>query len=374
MTRSRRVLPLAVIAVAVVVLALVAARRATDGRPLDPRSTGPLGTRALVVLLEESGAEVSVSPDLPSAATGAALLLQDDLEPDRRRELRAWTEAGGVLVVTDPLSEFAPPISSTSGNPFEVGSPSGRLARECELGAMGEVRRLEPAGGVGFDLPRQGGAVVPGTVGCFPLGDGYFVVAYPFGAGTIVAIGGAAVFVNAAIGEAGNGALAVSLLAARAGATVRFLEPTGPGGGRATLTDLIPGRVKHAVWQLAMAFAIYALWRGRRLGRPVEELQPVAIPGSELVVAVGHLLQQAKRRDQAAAMLRLDLARSLGNRLGLPRDASPDEVAAAISAHTRFDADYVASLLEAATPSNDEQMLRLARALESVRQEVVHAR
>jgi hypothetical protein len=372
--RSRRAVPLVVIGVTVVLLALVAGRRDVEGPPLDPRSTRPLGTRGLVVLLEESGAAVSVSGELPGPDIGAALVLRDSLDEQRRAELAAWVRLGGLLVVADPLSDLVPPVESSTENPFDLGAATGHLPRECDLAMLREVRRLEPSGGVGFDLPREAGLAVPGATGCFPVGDGWFLVARPFGQGTVVAIGGAGAFVNAVIDDADNGALAVSLLAPQPDAHVRFLEPIGAGGGRATLTELIPGRVKNAVWQLAIGFGLYALWRGRRLGRPVEEPQPVAIPGSELVVAVGHLLQQAKRRDQAAAMLRLDLARSLSSRLGLPPDASPEAVAAAIATHTRFDADYIAALLHATPPDNDEQMLAVARSLESVRQEVLHAR
>lgn len=373
-SRARRALPYVVIVVAATALALVAGRRDVEGPPLDPQSTRALGTRALVLLLEESGADVSVSAELPSPTEDAALLLQDDLGDDQRVALQHWTRAGGVLVVADPLSEFVPAIEASTGNPFDLGSATGHLARDCDLAVVEEVERLEPSGGVGFGLPREDGATVPGSVGCFPIAGGWFVVARPFGAGTVVAVGGAGAFVNEVIGDADNGALAVSVLGARPGTSIRFLQPTGPGGGRATLTDLIPDRVTHAIWQLAIAFGVYALWCGRRLGHPVEEPQPVAVPGSELVVAVGHLLQQAKRRDQATAMLRVDWTRSLGGRLGLPPDSGPDAVAAAIASHTRFDREYVAGLLRADPPANDEEMLTLARALESIRQEVLHAR
>ena len=62
-----------------------------------------------------------------------------------------------------------------------------------------------------------------------------------------------------------------------------------------------------ALAQLLIAFVVFALWRGRRLGRPVAEVQPVEIAGSELVVAVGNLLQKAGRPEIAAERLRSDL-------------------------------------------------------------------
>ena len=86
--------------------------------------------------------------------------------------------------------------------------------------------------------------------------------------------------------------------------------------------------------QLAVAFGVLVLWRSRRLGRPVLEPQPVQLAGSELVVAVGELLQRAKGREQAASVLRDDLRRWLAERLGLP-PATPAEVVAEAAAAAR---------------------------------------
>ena len=66
------------------------------------------------------------------------------------------------------------------------------------------------------------------------------------------------------------------------------------GGGERTLVDLVSAGVTRALAQLALAFAVYALWRARRLGRPVAEPQPVAVAGSELVAAVGNLLDRTR--------------------------------------------------------------------------------
>ena len=93
----------------------------------------------------------------------------------------------------------------------------------------------------------------------------------------------------------------------------------------------LPG-VRLALWQLVVAFVLLALWRARRLGRPVAEPQPVQLPGAELVVAVGNLLQRAKGRGQAAGLLTDDLRRSLAERLGLPPSAPADQVADAVAA------------------------------------------
>ena len=50
--------------------------------------------------------------------------------------------------------------------------------------------------------------------------------------------------------------------------------------------------VRGSLWQLALGFLVFALWKARRLGRPVAEPQPVELAASELTVAVGNLLQR----------------------------------------------------------------------------------
>ena len=150
----------------------------------------------------------------------------------------------------------------------------------------------------------------------------------------MVRLGGASVLVNQELGKADNAVLLASLLVPAEGTTVQVLRPPPPGGGDAGLTDLIAPRVKLALWQLVVAFVLLALWRARRLGRPVPEPQPVQLPGSELVVAVGNLLQRARGRGQAAGLLTDDLRRSLAERLGLPPSAPADQVADAAAART----------------------------------------
>jgi hypothetical protein len=131
------------------------------------------------------------------------------------------------------------------------------------------------------------------------------------------------VLVNQELGKADNSVLLASLLVPVEGTTVQVLQPPLPGGGCAGLGDLIAPRVRLALWQLVIAFVLLALWRARRLGRPVVEPQPVQLPGAELVVAVGNLLQRAKGRGQAAGLLTDDLRRCLAERLGLPPSPRP---------------------------------------------------
>ena len=79
--------------------------------------------------------------------------------------------------------------------------------------------------------------------------------------------------------------------------------------------------------QLGIAFLLYAAWRARRLGRPVTEPRPPALAGSELVAAVGTLLDRSGNPGHAADLLRADLRRFLGEHLGVPPDTDAEVLA-----------------------------------------------
>jgi hypothetical protein len=364
MSQARRALQWGAIAVGILVAALVVGRGGDSGSPLDPASPGADGTRALVEILEQLGARVSVSSDIPGSGVGGVLLLSDDLDQSRRAMLLDWVRQGGTLVVADPRSPVTRvEMVRTTG----VGLLHTELQRRCGLQALRDVRRVSAPGGVAFQVPS-------GAQGCFPRGEGSWLVAQPVGAGAVVRLGGASALVNQEIGSADNAVLAASLLAPSEGASVVVLQPPPPGGGSRGLGDLVAPRVRLALWQLGVAFALLALWRGRRLGRPVTEPRPVSIPGSELVVAVGNLLQRARHRQQAATLLAEDLRRTLAGRLGLPASAPPERVADTVAARTGLERERVLAALRPGAPRGETELVSLAQSVDAIRTEVTNAR
>lgn len=354
--RLRRALPLAALFVLLVVGLLLIGPAGRGGPPLDPGSTAPDGTKALVDVLGELGAAVTVTSEPPGEAATAALLLRDRLDPPARARLDDWVRAGGTLVVADHTSGLAPEIAG----PAQVGLVDTTIGRACGLPALAVVARVASAGGVVYETP-------PGATGCFPRGDGHWLVASPQGAGAVVALGGPGALVNARLGAADNALLAAALLAPGPDARVTVLRPALPGEGDATLTDLIPWRVKLAVAQLGVAFALVVAWRARRLGRPVVEPQPVAVPSSELVVAVANLLQQRRARAQAARLLRENLHRELAERLGLPARTPPPALAQAGAARTGVSAERILEVLTGPHPPDETRLVALAQQVEDLR-------
>jgi hypothetical protein len=170
--------------------------------------------------------------------------------------------------------------------------------------------------------------------------------------------------------------LAARLLVPADDTSTSILQPDAgsDGGTDRSLGDVLGRGVRLAILQLFVAFVVYALYRARRLGPPILEPQPVEIDGSELVVAVGQLLQQSARPEHAADLLRADTRRRLGERVGVPTGASPAVLADVVAARTTLDPDEVRRLLVDAPVTDDAALLALARDLDSLRQEVLHGR
>jgi Domain of unknown function (DUF4350) len=376
----RRALPWVAVVLGVALVVAVAGRGGEEGNPLDPASAGPLGTKGLVEVLRGLGGRVTVSADQPGTGTETALLLSDDLTPERRQAVLDWVGRGGTLVVADPSSGVTE-VEQVGSTRF--GLLDAEIERRCDVAALRDVERVAAPGGVVFEIPegqggrggRQGGAPEAGGArACFPRNDGAWLLVQPLDAGTVVRLGGASVLVNQELGEADNAVLLASLLVPAEGTTVQVLQPPLPGGGTAGLGDLIAPRVRLALWQLVVAFVLLALWRARRLGRPVAEPQPVQLPGAELVVAVGNLLQRAKGRGQAAGLLTDDLRRSLAERLGLPPSTPVDQVADTVAARTGIPRERVLRTLTRTTPRDEAELVALSQAIDTVRREVTRVR
>ncbi|MGI8794417.1 MAG: DUF4350 domain-containing protein [Acidimicrobiales bacterium] len=366
-SRFKSWLPIAALLVLALLFVVLGGGGRDTGRPLDPASTGELGTRGLVLLLEELDANVSISNAMPGSTADVALLMSDDLAPADRQALRRWVEAGGTLVVADAFSDFAPLLARADAGLFDDldTDPSPILVPACDLPLLDKVTQIEVASPEAFDTP-------PTAVGCFPIGDGHRLVARAEGAGTVIALVAPDVFVNSWIGVRDNAVLAVSLLAPVGGTAVHIIEPPAPGEGRATLRELIRPSIRSGLLQLVVAFVFFAVWRARRLGPPVAEALPVDVPGSELVVAVGHLLQKSRRREQAAAMIRYDLRRVLGRRLGLGPDAPRDVLVRSVSVRSSLEPARIEEILFDSHPANDDDLVELAASLDNIRSEVLH--
>jgi hypothetical protein len=365
-TSSRRWLRWAVVLGALIVVALVAGGPHSSGGAYDPDSTSEVGTKALVELLEASGADVSVLDTSPGASTtDVAVLLSDSTSQTMTAQMQRWIETGGTLVVADPRSSFSASADARAALFGVINSSIGR--GDCTIGALAGIDRLQPGDGVYYAVPAR-------AESCFTSQEGAFVVATPTGAGHIVSVGGPSVFTNELLDVEDNAALAVALMAPREGTRVAMLYGMTPDGAErpSGVSELVPTGVRLALLQLVIAFGIYACWRGRRLGKPVLEPQPVQIGGSELVGAVGNLMQQTRDPDRAARLLRADLRRRLCERLGLAPDVGADVIAEVTAARSGAARDDVARAVTDVPVRSEDELLDLARDIDRIRTEVLH--
>ncbi len=355
----------ALVGAGLLVVALAGGRPGRDGPPLDPRSDGPLGTSALMAVLEGLGAQVDLSVGLPTAADDVALLLQDRLDQAQTDQLVAWVRDGGTLVVTDPASSLTPLAVPPAGLDAALDDGTVEPGR-CTIAALEGIGPIEGGAPVRYEVREPGQRCFSDDAG------GAFVVARDEGAGTLVAVGGAAFVTNDLLDERDNAVLAAALLAPERGMRARVVDaPIPAGGGDKTLGDLVAPGVTRGLLQLAVAFVLYALWRSMRLGQPVPEGQPVDVAGSELVAAIGRLLGRTRSPQAAADRLRVELRRALRARLGVPPTADLPTLAAVVAARTGTDVDRVLSAIGDRPVTTDAELVDVARAVSSIHQEVL---
>ena len=345
-----------------VVIALLAgdSSSSTSGPALSPASTSPSGTRALVLLLRENGGDVRVGQRTPDSSTHLALLLHDGLDDQARAQLDRWVSDGNTLVVADSDSPFAPGPAR-----FPGGGTVDRAT--CDLQGLDDVNHITVHAGDAFVVRR-------GQASCFGTGSRAFIVSAPRGEGHIVTIGSADEFTNELLDKVDNSVLAVRLLLPAEGASVAVLDPNPPGSGGTTLGDLIADRVFQAILQLGVAFVLYALWRSRRVGKPVTERQPVAIAGSQFVRAVGGLQQRSRATDRAARTLRMETRRALGQHLHVSPNIDAATLADLVVARTDLDRTAVAYALSDAPILDEGSLVVITRQLDTIRKQVLEGR
>ena len=316
-------------------------------------------------MLGQLGVRVGTDGDLPERGQGVALVLEDQLNDATRSQLTTWVRQGGALVVADPSS----PLSAAAvaqGGPDQPLGATGPLRPSCHAPWAKGVGSVDPGGDPLLEVP-------PGGYPCFSQGRGAFAVAISEGAGVVVSLGGPDLWSNAYLAHDDNALLAADLLAPVRGGTVAWLVEPRIGGGNQTLWSLVPGQVKACLLGLLIAVAAACGWRARRLGLPALEEPVVPVPGSELVLATGRLLARNRRFEDAAELLRDELRRELGARLGQPAGSPAATVARVAASRAGTPQDEAFAALCGPPPSNEAELLVLARSLQRVRQEVLHA-
>jgi hypothetical protein len=391
-------LGLAVALLLAVVVGVFLTTRVPPAEPFGVDSSAPNGWKAVRLLLEGRGVRVEEASaaslaggERPLREGEAVVVAVPSVATEAQVRALADLAAGGGTVVfgEQPLgaeeAEFSALIDAelTSGRELAdaPASPSG--PGRCDIEALEGLGPIDTAFAVAIDP----GSITPADAErrCYADGLGAHVVERTEGAGRVVSLSSPFLWVNARLqpnkeqggGPLANGAVAVRLLGDAS--VVTFVDPapsaTVAFGGTQDPLTLLPLPVKLALAQLAGAFVLYLWWRSRRLGPPIPERLPVEIAGSELVVAVGDLLRRRGNAQRAAATVRAETRRVLGERLGLGPHGSHAALVEVVATRTGRDPAELAAVLfddPAAPVTSAEALVTLVRTLDTIRQEVLH--
>jgi hypothetical protein len=317
-----------------------------SGGRLDVASYSPGGARAVAELLRARGVQVdrvdSVTGVLTQAGpeTTVVVPVPEALADAELEQLARLTTP--VLVVAaqqEDLDLLGVEADARTGVDVEPRQPA------CDLPAAQLAGEVE-AGGTSYEA--QAGP----SVGCYASGGRATLLQLPEQRVTL--LGNGSLLTNDELDEAGHAALALGLLGA--GERVLWLVPR-PGravaGDQVPLDSLIADQVTTgALWLLVLA-GVVALWRGRQLGRVVEEPLPVVV-------------RAAGARATAAAALRAATRDRVVRRVGLPPGAEPPGVVQLVAERTGSDPAVLQALLYGGAPADDPALVRLAEDLRAL--------
>ena len=354
-TYRRTRLPVLLV-LALVVLAAVVGLLSAVGPSgyLDPDAYGPSGSRAVAEILRDGGVPVerveTVEQALAEEGENAVLVVPrpEALASAELERLAARTGALLVVGAVDvDLDDLDVPAETAGSAPVERRQPA------CGFGPAERAGEVE-LGGTLY-TPTAAGAQ-----GCYASGGDAALLVLPDE--QVVLLGHGDLLTNDRLAERGNAALALGLLGSAERVVWLVPDPARevPPGEQRPLNELLPDALKLAVAQLALAVAVLALWRARRLGRVVEEPLPVVVRAAEAVEGRGRLYRAAGARDTAAEALRAGVRDRLVRRLGLPHGAERTALVSTAAARTGQDPARLDGLLYGAPPADDAGLVRLS--------------
>jgi hypothetical protein len=329
---------------------------------LNPGNTESDGGHALAAILAERGEPVITVTTASSAVnavtgSGTTMLVTSPalLTP---AQLAIIGRARADVVVTDAdqaaLAALAPAVTVAGQAPAAVLSP------KCTLQAASVAG---PADLGGTLLHTQ----IPTAEQCYPEAGHPSLIRYTSEGRQITVLGSGESFTNQNLGNDGNAALALNLLGR---GQVIWLAPSAAAvpvsGGQASFTSLIPKPVYMVTIQLLAAVLLLALWRVRRLGPLVPERLPAVVRAAETTEGHGRLYQARRARGRAGEVLREAAIGRMLPLLGLPADAEPEAVTAAIAVRTSEPAPDVSAALAGPLPADDAALVALADRLDDL--------
>jgi hypothetical protein len=346
---------LVVIGLALVTI-LAAIGKAPNNLPLDPRNETSNGTHALAALLGDRGITVSIATSVAhlDSSNASTIVVAQPVDLSDRALATISTSSATVLLV-DPLQHAL--------SVFGIDATLDDTIADTTLGPGCQLAAAVTAGSARISGDLY--AVQRGATACYlEAGDAALLESTRASGGRTIVLGSASTLTNANLAAGGDAALDLGLLTTP---TVQWV-PGGLGAGpvpksQRGLLNLLPPRLPWATLQLFIAVVVLALWRARRLGRPVVEPLPVVVRAAETVEGRARMLHAAHARGAAAQSLRRAALRRLAHVLRLGPDEDPAAVAALVAERTHKPAAEINALLYGDEPSDDAALVQLAQEL-----------
>jgi uncharacterized protein DUF4350 len=380
----RVVIPFAVLALLVTITMVARSREEPDlgeADTLSPASTEPDGSSRLADMLLQRGVQIQ-QVDTVEAAQAALDSPGDAVLFIPKSTLAGAWLAGNVARESDHRVVLVAPSTFQLGfTGLPVFPGQRRWAADDRLPGCSVPEAV--AGGRATAL-RGRYSVEEEEQVCY---DGGLVRTQLDGSEVFV-VGATDPFRNRRIREHGNAELAVALLGARdrviwAGALpipdteINLPEFNAPNRGErlrdrdcgylCLFTDY-PEPLQVALALAALLALLLSLARARRLGPPVSEPLPVAVPAAEVVAGRGRLYQRTQGRGVALSALRAAAMPRIVRGLGLPPapPPEPETVVQAAAARTGLPPDRVRHILYGPDPDNDEDLMNAVAALDAL--------
>ncbi|HZQ31579.1 MAG TPA: DUF4350 domain-containing protein [Mycobacterium sp.] len=337
------------------------------GGRMDPESTGPEGTHALVALLRDRGVDVVVANNVADverdARPDSLLLIAESQHIVDDKLIARLAAVPGDRLLVEPVSTVRESLAPQMRLSHEMTFDGSDL--DCDLP---EAAR---SGAVQFDDSDN-----YEPVDNYPMTRCYHGALVRFRASgrTVTVVGSATFMMNSGLLKEGNAALAMNLAGTRP--RLVWYAPQHVEGQKTrstSLYDLMPPNVGWIVGQLCVVVLLTALWRGRRLGPLVAEKLPVVVRASETVEGRGRLYRSRRSRDRAADALRTAALQRMLPRLGLAVNASPEAVVATAAERCGKSPEALHHLIFGPTPATDQDLVNLSRELDDIERQVTHS-
>jgi hypothetical protein len=350
--------------------------------PLTVYSAEPGGGKALRLWLEALGHPVTTLEGdrfTIGRDVSTVLLLSPSqrIGPAEQDELERWTRQGGRLVVaTGELGGAGPIVGAGALESGELLSRFGVTVRPVlgvDQAVPAEAGQLDPAiqtvntdAHLELKLDEAAGAV-PLLVGQQAAADGHHPILaarVPADQGELIVLTAPSVLSNAGLHDEASARLAFSLIGPPGRGRVAFDELHHGFGSLqrrsmyALLLDQAWGRTAFLAGGIVLLFL---LLRGRRQGRAVPVFVDRGRSLGELVTSQASLYRAGGKRAFVADHLARQLRHDLAQAVGLPADASDDEIGARASAMGRDPTRAPRVLAATRRAGSDRELLTLTR-------------